>query len=920
MNSYPRGSEWRKWDLHVHPPGTKLSDGYDSSIDALGKFCDIIETSDVEVIGITDYFSVDKYFEFILRYKEKYPESTKVFFPNIELRLNESVNKASEEVNVHVIFPPEVSFEKAIKFLTNLKTEITDSEQRNTPCSELKSSEYSTATITRKSLDEAIELTFGKNSVRQDKLLIFTAANNDGVRPPRGKGRKQNITDQIDKFTDGYFGGFQNVEHFLKSDRLEDNQQRINSKPVFSCSDAHNFKNLSEWLGKSVSSKSAKKEITWVKSNPTFAGLQQTLIEPFDRVKIQTLKPDEKEPYKCISKISFTGTNDFPSEILMNSNLVSIIGSRSSGKSSLLAHIAYSINPLDAVKQQMVALEENEKNKIGPAAGKTWQDVSDQKCKVTWRNGEFEDGRVIYIPQNYLYSISKRPDEITKKIKPVLFAKHTSIEIQFKKNSNDVKSCNEIIRSATSDWFDLDRKNLTIKEEISNLGDKKSVEAAKNDYKNQIDILKKDLNLSQDDINSYQSVLEELNNMTSEIEQIKEHLRSISIFYNSPAMINTPNIKPSISFQPPLSNFPKLLSDRIDGITDNVIQELSIKVESEIASFRENLYAQEKKINQEIKNIKTKNKVLIEKQQKNVQLKKLVENFNRQSEIATSIEAKENLIQEYNEKKEKILEKITRAILNRSESYIELSNLFYGLDQTQSTMSFGLEIDFNEITIGELSEQFNRQEKSPYLKDGVIDIIKARSEVYDFLNYINEKQKMRANHHKKQVAIAILCTTEEIRFNATLEGDKIGGFHLSSMTPGKQALFALTLILDESDDVWPLLIDQPEDDLDSRSIYQYIVPYLVGRKKERQILMATHNANLAIGADSEQVIVANRNGANSQNRQSITFDYQTGAIEDTRAYTHSEYILESSGIREHAIEILDGGKEAFEKRKHKYKL
>ena len=60
--------------------------------------------------------------------------------------------------------------------------------------------------------------------------------------------------------------------------------------------------------------------------------------------------------------------------------------------------------------------------------------------------------------------------------------------------------------------------------------------------------------------------------------------------------------------------------------------------------------------------------------------------------------------------------------------------------------------------------------------------------------------------------------------------------------------------------LWPLLIDQPEDDLDSRSVYAEIVPFLKEKKKERQIILVSHNANLVIGADSEQIIVANRNG------------------------------------------------------------
>jgi hypothetical protein len=197
---------------------------------------------------------------------------------------------------------------------------------------------------------------------------------------------------------------------------------------------------------------------------------------------------------------------------------------------------------------------------------------------------------------------------------------------------------------------------------------------------------------------------------------------------------------------------------------------------------------------------------------------------------------------------------------------------------------------------------------------------KLRKEVGTFLNHLNTVQKFKQNHLKKQVAIAALCTTEEVRFNATLEGDKIGGFTPSSMTPGKQALFALTLILDESDDAWPLLIDQPEDDLDSRSIYDYIVPYLMQSKRERQILMVSHNANLVIGADSEQLIVANRHGIDRKNTGNRLFDYRTGAIEDTKDKDNNPLVLESCGIREHAIEILDGGKEAFEKRKDKYKI
>src|SRR5690606_29606465 len=97
------------------------------------------------------------------------------------------------------------------------------------------------------------------------------------------------------------------------------------------------------------------RNITWVKADPTFPGLLQTLIEPAERVVVAASKPDQKEPYRVISKVRFTGTDDFPREIVFNQNLSSLIGSRSSGKSALLAHIAHAVDPEGTVAIQVEA-------------------------------------------------------------------------------------------------------------------------------------------------------------------------------------------------------------------------------------------------------------------------------------------------------------------------------------------------------------------------------------------------------------------------------------------------------------------------------------------------------------------------------------------------------------------------------------
>ena len=158
-------------------------------------------------------------------------------------------------------------------------------------------------------------------------------------------------------------------------------------------------------------------------------------------------------------------------------------------------------------------------------------------------------------------------------------------------------------------------------------------------------------------------------------------------------------------------------------------------------------------------------------------------------------------------------------------------------------------------------------------------------------------------------------------FTAHMEGDRIGGFSEPTMTPGKRALFALRLMLAESEDTWPLLIDQPEDDLDSRSIYNEIVPFLREKKRERQIIMVSHNANLVVGADSEQIIVANRHGEDRKNEDGLQFNYLSGSIEYSKVHdSKNKDTLKSQGIREHACQILEGGELAFEQRGNRYDI
>ncbi len=148
---------------------------------------------------------------------------------------------------------------------------------------------------------------------------------------------------------------------------------------------------------------------------------------------------------------------------------------------------------------------------------------------------------------------------------------------------------------------------------------------------------------------------------------------------------------------------------------------------------------------------------------------------------------------------------------------------------------------------------------------------------------------------------------------------KLGGDSFNIMSPGKRALALLRVLVELDKSQHPIVLDQPEDDLDNRSVYEGLAEYLKKKKKDRQIIVVTHNPNVVVGADSEYVIVANQSGqeTNRDNKE-FQFEYKFGGLENSFVNNDSPYVLERIGIREHVCEILDGGEKAFEKREKLY--
>lgn len=932
MKRFPAGSEWRKWDLHVHVPGTKLNCGYGKpgTNDDFEEFADILEKSDVAVFGITDYFSVDQTLKFVNFFKQKYPNSSKLLLVNVELRLNETVNKNLQTIDYHVIFNDAVPEAKLNEFLSSLETQTTDMNGRAKHCSELVTSDFKDVSVTRQSINKAFCDTFGRFAEPTDSLIYIVPSNNNGLRSAPGDQRKAKLADEIDKTVHAIFGKNEsNSLYFLRKDRYEDRSQTSKPKPVFGGCDAHNFNDLKEWLGKSLPSSENKQVVTWVKADPTFEGLRQTLVEPADRVSLRELLPDAKDPYKVLKRVTFKDSQDFPSEIVLNPNLNAIIGSRSSGKSAFLAHIAHAVDPAYAVKQQTIANSIKDVE-AGPAAGLTWDDVSSTVCEVEWADGSTNGGQVIYIPQNWLYQISGNPREVTNKILPVLKSSYPGFFREQNRQLDIVETSNEAIRRCVGNWFGYAAELSSVEEEIKGIGNKDSIEQERNKIHTQLESLRDANSLSEADLASYQALINTLGEKRGRIEQIKiesEQLESY-IVEERPSCFTTvsENISVKIALTPDPTKLPEQLGMTLDTLLNDLSADLIPKIEKAILEYRNDLSGEESKLKSEIVVLEADNKDIFRKYKTNKALDELVMREKKQEDSLAEISSREEKSRAILESQDQCLKDIDKELEIRSHSLESIMIAFDKEERRLDDLAFGIEIDFDPGKVQALSEPFRKNLVGTFLKNTsenglVIDIDKAQSQPLAFLqDLFTKKQKLNQGNDPTDVARQVLSATPEIRFTALLDSDKIGGFTKSTMTPGKQALFALTLILGESTDKWPLLIDQPEDDLDSRSIYNDIVSFLVKQKKLRQIILVTHNANLVVGADAEEVLVANRQGDDRKNKDGQTFAYLTGSLEYSKPEGTVQHELDRQGIREFAVEILDGGEEAFEKRRDKYKL
>ena len=123
---------------------------------------------------------------------------------------------------------------------------------------------------------------------------------------------------------------------------------------------------------------------------------------------------------------------------------------------------------------------------------------------------------------------------------------------------------------------------------------------------------------------------------------------------------------------------------------------------------------------------------------------------------------------------------------------------------------------------------------------------------------------------------------------------------IEQLSPGQRGALLLIFYLLVDKGKRPIILDQPEENLDNETVFRLLVPVLTEAKKNRQVIMVTHNPNLAVVCDAEQIIHASFDRASES-----TIKYDSGAIE-------------SAQLNSAVVTVLEGTKPAFENRSGKY--
>jgi len=693
-------------------------------------------------------------------------------------------------------------------------------------------------------------------------------------------------------------------------------------KPCISGSDAHSF----EQIGKYTDNR-----YTWIKGELSFAGLKQIIYEPEARVKMQESLPEEKMPTNVIDYIVLhSDKNDFTEgkKIYLNPNLNTIIGGKSSGKSLLLHSIAKAIQE-EEVHKKHEKLKLTEYNEI-------------KDFDVFWKDGvEGKNRQITYIPQSYINLLVERDrDGNMNELILNILKQNENFNKFYNEKIEKIRILNESISKGLSFMESKRNEFKTYLQEYKNIGKEDDIEKEVSFLDQKIKNLMDTSVLSREEKDKLEECNENIKNKLEEVNQLNQVIELIGkLKETSTTYLGDIKLKDTSNDK---ENIIDVLN-RILNYYDNVPTELKAiinKFTSELKLLNSKFRNELDELHYDLK-LNNLNKNISEIREK---ISPLLAKLKNQKEIIPLQEkrkAKINDLQKSQSFNKKIGAIYIEYVKQQDDIYTYLIQRNSAYDAICNCVNENFKNVNNDICI-EMKSFFRKADSTFFslvnknkeaLKSSFFYKIYPNEE--DFFNY-NElpslfkkaKRVINGSLEFKDKRINTINLNKEATFENTLRSlteDKIffdfdikyKDDILSRMSPGKKGTLLLILLLSLSNSESPIIIDQPEDNLDNRTIYGELCSMIRTSKINRQIIMATHNANLVVGTDSENIIVANQSGA-EVNSSTPKFDYINGPIENSLEDDTNENELLRIGIKEHVCVILEGGKEAFEKREQKY--
>lgn len=946
MEEFIRGSEWRKWDLHLHTPASY--DYKDKSI-TNQQIIDSLITNEIALAVVTDHhiIDVDNYFELVALSQNKIN-----FLPGVELRTDLG---GSESIHIVAIFP-EPPTKKALFSLwqsLSVKLSITEEQVKTIGHDKIYVKNFELATGIIKEYGGLISIHAGgkSNSVENiSNALDYKMA------------QKTEIANIVDFYE---IGSIKDKEGYIQ------NVFPIIGKyiPLVRGSDNHDVKNYENKLN------------TWIKADLTFEGLKQITREPESRTYVgdcpDKLKDITLNKTKYIDKLGISSKDTsqkwFEDEILFNSELISIIGNKGSGKSALsdiigLLGNSYNFEHCSFLKEKKFYETNVAQNHFAKLQWKNQTNEDFESNEGMHLKSEINKSsieKVQYIPQSYFEKVCNLTDEkqkeFKKEVEKVIFShlddsekqgadnfdelikiKRTSIERKLGELipniNNEVekfinyenilsKKFRELNESEKSELYD---QSLTIQSELGAL-----VKVPKpDDTDDKTKIAEIVLKIEEKEKES-SKFKEELSKHSLQLTTINSIIENIEIFERQYIVIKD-EIEAEL----------KELNINVSEILELKIDKTSLNAKmDEIKKNKHNCIELIEKLNNEIKELNT------QKEKEEDSLSGEAKNYQDYINNKTMLEKRLNEI--LGDEKEPLNKKDTYHYYKylcspEYKSYIEgLKQASYDKIKEFSGEIFILNLELKDTyellkqNIDKFIDEFgDRPEDKIKIDFNPVIKIKKNSFEERMMNHIAKENSFRGKEREnvfKSIYDISLSTKEdflemcELFLNFLRDDDGIlsalkenetqdsvynflfGGEYLkvdyelefnqkpiSMLSPGERGLLLLTFFLLADKSNTPLILDQPEENLDNQTIFNVLVKLIKNAKKQRQVIIVTHNPNLAVVCDSEQIIYA---------------DYDALRTPKIKYFTGS---IENDNINKKIVDILEGTMPAFRNRENKY--